>query len=336
VEIFNPRVAEDRDALVRAVSEAGEIATALPSVEFYGAGQAGDVAHVLGAGLRAKAGSPALPRAVIYAAENHNRAAEILEAALRAQLDEATPAKALFLNTVIGKMSGVVTDPEQIREQGLACLAPGADRAFLVEAFNRILVTHVAWPDFRRGIAVFEEKDDLLPFEEAKLYGHNATHALLGYLLQRRGATFMSEAAQDPALVRLAREAFTEESGAALCRRHAGIDPLFTAEGYRGYADDLIARMLNPHLRDRVARVCRDPRRKLGWDDRLVGTMRVALREGIAPTRYAAGAAAALDILGAETGVTPAAALDELWHDVPASQTEKDEIRRLIRRPLPA
>ncbi|MEZ4612253.1 MAG: hypothetical protein R2838_18735 [Caldilineaceae bacterium] len=31
------------------------------------------------------------------------------------------------------------------------------------------------------------------------------------------------------------------------------------------YADDLIARMVNPFLRDGVARVARDPARKLGW-----------------------------------------------------------------------
>ena len=44
----------------------------------------------------------------------------------------------------------------------------------------------------------------------------------------------------------------------------------------------------------------RDPRRKLGLDDRLVGTMRVALEQGIEPKRYALGAAAAVELLLAE------------------------------------
>ena len=39
-------------------------------------------------------------------------------------------------------------------------------------------------PDFKRGITVFDEKGTLQPFEEAKLYGHNAAHALMGYLAQ--------------------------------------------------------------------------------------------------------------------------------------------------------
>ena len=48
---------------------------------------------------------------------------------------------------------------------------------------------------FARGITAFIEKDDLLPFEEAKLYGHNAIHALIGYLAHERGLTLMSQVA---------------------------------------------------------------------------------------------------------------------------------------------
>ncbi len=77
---------------------------------------------------------------------------------------------------------------------GLARLTPVTDRAILVEEFNRILVTRVNLPGFRRGIEVFVEKDDLLPFEEAKLYGHNAIHALIGYLADLEGLATMAEA----------------------------------------------------------------------------------------------------------------------------------------------
>ncbi len=84
-------------------------------------------------------------------------------------------------------------------------------------------------------IRVFEEKDDLLPFEEAKLYGHNAVHALLGYLARLRGYDVMSRIGDDAQLMELGRRVFLEESGAPLIRRHAGTgDPLFTREGLRG------------------------------------------------------------------------------------------------------
>lgn len=314
VEIFNPLVADDRRELIRAVAQAAEIATALPSVTFYGKGATGDVLDVLGAGLQGKMADPSLPPAVIYTAENHNHAAEILSQSLESVVAvDLTAARTQLLNTVIGKMSGVVTDPRQIAGQGLSPVVPGMARAFLVEAFNRILVTRIGLANFQRGIEVFEEKDELFPFEEAKLYGHNATHALIGYLLREEGATYMSEATRYPALIRLAREAFTRESGAALCRKYARLDPLFTPVGYKAYVEDLLERMMNPHLKDLVERVTRDTRRKLGWDDRLVGTMRLALSQGITPLLYAQGAAAAVRQLAVEEQVDPMDLVRSLW-----------------------
>jgi mannitol-1-phosphate 5-dehydrogenase len=141
---------------------------------------------------------------------------------------------------------------------------------------------------------VFEEKSDLLPFEEAKLHGHNATHATAAYLVMAAGARRIADLAEMPGLLAFLRAAFIEESGAALIRRYAGVDPLFTPEGYAAYADDLLARMVNPFLGDTAERVGRDPERKLGWEDRLVGTLRMCLQEGVAPPRYAVGTAAAL------------------------------------------
>ena len=306
VEILNPRAPADRAELVAAVAEASEMATALPSVEFYG--RASDTASV--AAIIAEGAGQGAGRCILYAAENHNRAAEILTGALG---PAAAPERLLCVDTVIGKMSGVADDREQIARQSLAPVAPGIERCFLVEEFSRILVGKVRWPDCARGIDVFEERADLRPFEEAKLYGHNATHALIGYLGRAKGHTTVAEAGADAELMTFARDAFIEESGAALCRRHAGVDPLFTAAGYKAYADDLLARMVNPHLGDTIARVTRDPRRKLGWDDRLIGTVRVALAEGIEPLRYAKAAAAALEVLGAKGRAAKARLLDEIW-----------------------
>jgi mannitol-1-phosphate 5-dehydrogenase len=283
LEIYNPSVSNDWKKLVEALAEADEIATALPSVDFYNRGEA-SVAKLLRAGF---AGKP--NPAVVYTGENHNHAAEIL-----GKLVGAGPT-VQYLNTVIGKMSGVVTDPQQIADDRLKPMVPGSARAFLVEEFNRILITQITLPGFKRGIEVFEEKPDLMPFEEAKLYGHNATHALLGYLANERRCIFMSDAPEE--LSSLAHDAFLEESGTALVRKYAGIDPLFTRSGFKAYVDDLMERMLNPWLRDQVARVIRDPQRKLGWNDRLIGTARLCLAQGIEPRRFVQGIRAALRLL---------------------------------------
>ncbi len=285
VEVLNPNDPADRSALIDAVAEADELATALPSVACYATDDLGSPHRVLAEGL-GRASGPA----VVYAAENRTDAAQVLRHRVEART-EPLGGQVQFLNTVIGKMSGRISRP---RARGLAPLTPHSNHAFLVESFNRILIDAIRLPDFVRGITSFEERADLRPFEEAKLFGHNATHALAGYLSALTGLEQMADLPQVPGMMPFLRDAFVHESGAALVQAHRGADPLFTPDGFREYADDLLRRMTNPLLLDTVRRVVRDPERKLGWDDRLVGTMRLALSRGIEPARYAAGAAAAL------------------------------------------
>lgn len=254
VQMENPAAAADIPRLVDAVAEAEEISTAVPSVRFYAGPEPGSIHRILAQGLRKKVAAGG-PRAVVYAAENHNHAAEILEAAVFEEIPTAERAlvreRVCFLNTVIGKMSGVVSAAGEAQARHLATVTPDSSRAFLVEAFNRILVSQVCFPHavgeppFYRGIAAFVEKEDLLPFEEAKLYGHNATHALAAYLCSLRGLERIADLRTTPDLLGFIRAAFLEESGEALIRKHAGKDRLFTPEGYREYADDLLERMTN-------------------------------------------------------------------------------------------
>jgi mannitol-1-phosphate/altronate dehydrogenase len=342
IEIVDPAAPTGRGTLVEAVTEAAEIATAVPSVADYVSAGAGSLHRLLAAGLRLKAARGG-PRAVVYAAENHNHAAELLEEAVLAEVPagerDAVTAHVHFLNTVIGKMSRVVSDPEDLAAHALAPVAPGLERAFLVEAFNRILISRVRFPGgFTRGIAAFEERDDLLPFEEAKLYGHNATHALGGFLAGLAGVRLVADLDTVPGLLPFLRAAFVEESGAALRRRHRGVDPLFTPEGYRAYADDLLERMTNPLLHDTVERVTRDPDRKLGWNDRLIGTIRVARAAGIDARRYALGAAAAAVSLRPsllETGEPVAAVLDPLWRSAEPAEDERRAVLAAVDAALP-
>jgi mannitol-1-phosphate 5-dehydrogenase len=341
VEIEDPASEPDRNRLVEAIAEAQEIGTAIPSVRHYVSAGRGSLHRVLAEGLRKKAAYRG-PRAVVYTAENHNRAAEILESKVLAEIPEnereAAHSRVQFLNTVIAKMSGVISDPDEIRAQGLATITPEEPRAFLVEVFNRILISKIQFgeadgePPFCRGIEVFEEKENLLPFEEAKFYGHNAAHALAAYLGTAIGVHRIADLREIPGVLSFLRSALIEESGAALVRRHAGVDPLFTTEGYQRHADDLLTRMLNPYLLDTVERVGRDPERKLGWDDRLIGTMRMALHEGVETRRYAIGVAAALatiDRLALEEDTSTAALLSSLWSEASPGRQEQETVLSL-------
>lgn len=341
LELEDPAEPPDRARLIEAVSEASEIATAVPSIRFYKSDAPGSIHRILAEGLQRRAGKAV----IVYAAENHNHAAEALEDAVLGEVPAAkrdgVRSTTRFLNTVIGKMSGVTTDPDQLAELGLRAMTPDDPRAFHVESFNRILISSVGFPKelaFRRGIEVFEQKPDLLPFEEAKLYGHNAAHAIAAYLAALRELVRLEELRKVPGAVDFVRQALLEEAGAALSKKWKGVDPLFTHHGFGAYVDDLLTRMFNPFLGDLVARVARDPERKLAWNDRLVGTMRLVLAQGIRPWRIAIGAGAALLCLKPELrapGSVPDPFLEEVWRTASPDPAEKKEMLHLIRDSLP-
>ncbi len=314
IEIYNPCDEKDRRQIIEAVSQSTEICTSLPSVNFYDSGT-NSVASLIAEGLE-KSSAKAT---IVYTAENNNHAAEILEEKVKAKLSAPLKHPVQYLNTVIGKMSQTVADADEIAAKKLKPVAAGINRAFLVEAFNKILVTRCDIKGFTPGIRVFIEKQDLLAFEEAKLYGHNAIHALMAYLAAEKGYKKMAEIAGDKEILAVARNAFLNESGGALVKKYGHLnDELFTPAGYKAFAEDLLVRMTNPYLDDTVERAARDPKRKLAPNDRIFGTMSLALDYGIEPVNMAKGAAAAVRYLARQEGKSTdniIAILNELWQN---------------------
>ena len=315
----------EAELVIEAIAAADELASALPSVAFYRTAGPASPHRLLAEGLRRRDRSSPL---IVFCAENHRSAAELLEAAVLEAVpsdERATVAgRARYVDTVIGKMSGVITDPDELRQHGLATISSALDdAAFLVEEFDRILVSR-AGDGLHPGMPVLREVDDLAPFEDAKLLGHNATHALAGFLGSMLGLALVADLRDVDGAMEFLRSAFLEESGATLRRRWAGADRLFTEAGYEAFADDLLERMVNPYLADTVERAARDPRRKLGWDDRLIGLIRLALAEGVDTPRYAMGVAAGLEILRHDEAGTDEALLRSCWpDDVPADEAAR-------------
>ncbi|MGA7723210.1 MAG: hypothetical protein WCA84_18735 [Ignavibacteriaceae bacterium] len=309
IEIYNPNDPDHSLAVSAAISGADEMATALPSVEFYDAGK-NSIARLLAENL-----NPDKPQ-IIYTAENNNYAAEILIEKIKKYTGENKLANFQAINTVIGKMGGVIFDKKTVAELGLDWMTPFSKAAVLVEEFNSIIISKVQIPGYSRGIKVFLEKEDLLPYEEAKLFGHNAVHSMLGFFAAMRGYTFMSEIRDDPQLYRDGADAFDNESGAFLLKKYAGLDDsLFTREGFKFYGDDLLERMTNPYLRDEVQRICRDPIRKLGYDDRFLGTIKEAINQDVHPGIIAKGVLAGICYLinnKLETGCTYPDSIEQL------------------------
>ena len=115
-----------------------------------------------------------------------------------------------------------------------------------------------------------------------------------------------------PEFIEKARKAFFEESGKALVKKYASLnDELFTEAGFKAYVDGLLVRMTNPFLKDAIDRITRDPERKLSWDDRVIGTMRIIMSQGVVPATFAEGAKIAAEEWAAGEDVK--AKLAALW-----------------------
>ncbi len=318
IEIYNPSDSNDLSKIEEAISAADEMATAIPSVDFYDMGE-NSIAKLLAKNINPN------KQQILYASENHNYAAEILLGKIQQYESTERLNNFQILNTVIGKMSGVIQDEKTINELGLDRITPDSSAAFLVEEFNHIIISKILSPGFKRGIKVFIKKDNLLPFEEAKLFGHNAVHSMLGFLAYLHNYKYMSEIKTDKELWNYGETAFRKESGAFLLKKYKDLnEQLFTEEGFTHYGDDLLERMTSPYLRDEVKRICRDPLRKLGYDDRLVGTIKEALKQGVIANTIAKGVLAGLCYLIGEK--------IDIGIPIPEniSELNKDNIRLLL------
>ncbi len=304
VEVYNPMIDSERQKLVAAAGEACELATALPSVKFFG-----PTAEWMREGFELNPGK----QRFIYTAENNNEAAEELEKAVGKNFSDT-----YYLNTVVGKMSGVAS-AEECRKLGLKELCPGAGRGHLVEQFNNILISSCPGIE-ERHVQDLSAKKDLYPFEEAKLYGHNAIHFLLGCFGKQAGKEYMSEMRSMTEIMEKGRAAFINECGAALCKKWKGVDELFTSAGFTAYAENLLERMTNPFLQDAVSRITRDLPRKLSWDDRVIGTIRVVMGQGIDALILREGALLAISEEFGTDEDEAKCGLQALWHGAPEAE----------------
>ncbi len=121
-----------------------------------------------------------------------------------------------------------------------------------------------------------------------KLYTYNAASATLAFLGLLAGHRYLHEAAGDPRVLAMA-SAVLNETGRAVCQRYG-----YTEEEQRQFADSALAKYSDPNLPDPLERQVRDPLRKLGPHDRLVGAASLCQEAGIVPRALALVIAAGL------------------------------------------
>ena len=218
----------------------------------------------------------------IIICENLMDANKVLEGMLKDQLTEAE--QALFDETVglveasIGRMVPVQTEEMKDGEPLRVC----------VERYGFLPVDKAA---FKGEIPEIRNMIPYEPFDfyiKRKLYVHNMGHATCAYLGDLLGYEYIWQSIAVPEVRLLVHNAMLE-SAMALSKKYGA-----SLSDIQLHIADLLHRFTNMALKDTCQRVGGDPARKLSPEDRLIGSAKLALEQGITPAYIAMGAAAGL------------------------------------------
>lgn len=157
-----------------------------------------------------------------------------------------------------------------------------------VERYMEWDVETANWKGERPEVEGMTFVDDLPAYLERKLFTLNSTHAVCAYLGYLKGYKTILRSVEDPSICAIVRGAMAE-NGACLVRRFG-----FDREAHQAYMERIFARFHNPYLRDSVARVGREPIRKLAPADRLIKPLTAGSELGLPVDNMLFGAAGAL------------------------------------------
>ncbi|MCC6699866.1 MAG: mannitol-1-phosphate 5-dehydrogenase [Candidatus Hydrogenedentes bacterium] len=268
--------AGQRDAVARCIAEADIGATAV------GVPVLAKVAPLIAAGIELRYQDPNAPPLNVIVCENMIEAGPYLREKVREHLSpachRALDERVGFVEASIGRMVPVMTDAVRSEDPLLVC----------VEAYCDLPVDAQGFKGPVPKLKNMQPRSNFGGYVERKLFIHNAGHATTAYLGYLRGHEYTWQAVEDKT-VRKEVEAALAESKAGLVKKH-GLDPA----GLDEHIQDLLQRFANRGLGDQVARVAKDPIRKLGPRDRLIGAATMCIEQGIEPKNLAFAAAAAI------------------------------------------
>ena len=204
-----------------------------------------------------------------------------------------------------GLVAAAMAHPEEIEKHGFSGAVisrivtrrignPGDDApvTFVGDMVEEFIVDRTTLREPLPLIAGMKAVDNYHAFVLRKLYTFSAGHATAAYLGWLKGYHYIHTAIRDRE-IRRAVLAAMEEGQRGLAAR-------FGKEFAGGPAElqAIVARFENAAINDPIDRVARDPHRKLGASERLVGAARMAEAAGIIPEQLALATAAALCFCG--------------------------------------
>jgi mannitol-1-phosphate 5-dehydrogenase len=213
------------------------------------------------------------------------------------------------LSSTDPEISGIIEDDTGFVGMVVSRMVPAASKRFgisdslfaVADSYHRLSYDGSAVKAGPLPIEGMEAVKNFKAVFDRKMYTLNLTHASLGYLGFLKGYHYVHEPFSDKQLNPIIEGAM-EEISEALLKKYP--DDLETGEQKEMIKDTEI-RFGNPMLLDSITRVARDPLRKLGPEDRLVGSASLCLDQGIFPHNIAlvCGAALNYDHSGDESAV---------------------------------
>lgn len=125
-------------------------------------------------------------------------------------------------------------------------------------------------------------------FLERKFYTYNAANGTTSFVGALLGYKVLAEAAHDERILKLLDGVY-QETGKALSMKHG-----ISLEEQMAFAKTSLNKLQDYTIVDSIERNARDPQRKLGKDDRLVGSARMVLSCGIRPENLCTAIACAI------------------------------------------
>ncbi len=257
----------DSEALAAAVHAADLVVTSVLEPNLPAA------AATLAAALGPRLADPLAAPLNIIAAENMSDSSTVLAGYVATHLDPALWAgRVAFPNSMIARVVPVAADPLHI----------------LTEAYSEWTADRLTALAPLPDLSGLEWVDNQAARLQRKLFIHNAGHAVCGYLGWLRRHRLIDQAARDPEVMAAVRAAVAE-AGAAISAEHG-----FPRETVSAYERNLCERLVIDTLPDDIRRVIRQPLRKLGIQERLLGPLQLCLRHGLPCHALCRGIAAVL------------------------------------------
>lgn len=247
-------VMSNSDEIIEKIIEADIITTAVgPNVLKI-------IAKTLAKGIEARESKGIIKPLNIIACENMINGTTFLKDEIVKYLNEETVEK--YIKKYVGFPNSAVdriVPPMDVK---------GSILDVKVEEFREWIVQEASFKGGVPKIEGMELTNNLMAFVERKLFTLNTGHAITAYLGVLNGHKTVKESIENPEIRKVVIDAMSE-SGDVLIKRYN-----FDREVHERYINKILSRFENPHLKDEVFRVGREPLRKLSFNDRLIKPLR--------------------------------------------------------------